>query len=162
MSFVHIRSDTLLAYPTASLNVDGTSRATEEPQVIKLHHPVLDITSNATVQHLFVSLDIATTPSAEPSAPTEEKASSSTTPAVRCFALAMDGSGRLEPVDNHPALASLNTECSIPVTDAEPYPDHNSLYPEIGLLSKDPSGPGSFNGQGEDQEEGDDSMLVEE
>ena len=162
MSLPHVRSDTLLAYPTAGLHVDGTSRTPESPQLIKLHYPVLDITSNATAPHLFVSLDVATTSSAEASASTEANASLSATSAIRCFALARDGSGRLESVDDHPALAALNAECSIPVTEAEPYPDHNSLYPEIGLLSKDPSGPGSFNGQGEDQEEGDDSMLAEE
>lgn len=161
--FSSVGSDALLAYPTAALHLDGTSGTPENPQLIKLHHPVLDITSNATTPYLFVSLDIATTSSAEESSgSTEESASSSTISAIRCYALAKDGSGRLEPVDDHPALAVLNAECSIPVNEAEPYPDHNSLYPEIGLLSKDPSGPGSSNGQGEEQEEGDDSMLAEE
>ena len=163
LSLPYIRSDTLLAYPTAALHIDGTSRTPENPQLIKLHHPVLDITSNATTPYLFVSLDTAATSSAEESSgSTEGNASSSTISAIRCYALAKDGSGRLESVDDHPALAALNTDCSIPVNEAEPYPDHNSLYPEIGLLSKDPSGPGSFNGQGEEQEEGDDSMLAEE
>lgn len=150
-----VGSNALLAYPTASLLPSRSGPA--QHQLLKLDHPILDITASITSSHLFVSLDTSIASSSSSSS------SSRTSAAIQSFALS--SSGQLEPA-SHPAVQTLLEQCSAQVTENDPYPNTLALYPDISLLSKDPSDMGATAAEGGDDtgdaQEGEDSVIAEE
>lgn len=63
-----------------------------------------------------------------------QKPASTDDTALRCFE--QDNDGALLPCA--PVALTIAAQCARSPTDGEPYPQASILYPEIGLLSKDP------------------------
>lgn len=118
-----VGSSALLTFSAASLTTSG--RSALQPQLIKFQHPVLHFATRPDSTTMFVSLDVNLPADAlERAKPVQ--------------AVALSSDGRVEIV-SHPALETLNVECSKEVTETEPYPSLLALYPDMALLSKDPA-----------------------
>jgi hypothetical protein len=118
-----VGSSALLAFPTKSVIELG--KAAPQSQLVKLQHPILDFAANESAPLVLVSLDV-TMP-----ADATEKGN-----AIQ--ALSVNAEGQLQ-ASSHSALEVLNAQCSKEVSDGEPYPSLLALYPDMALLSKDPS-----------------------
>lgn len=94
------------------------------PSILDLEYPILDIAGSPSSKLLWVSLDLQHGQKPAPSGDT----------ALRCFE--QHDSGLLFPCT--PTALHIAAQCARSTTDGEPYPQASILYPEIGLLSKDP------------------------
>lgn len=67
-------------------------------------------------------------------------------------------------VAEHASVATLNEVCSEAVSEESPFPNVKALYPDVALLSKDPSDRPDGNAGEDAEEEGgpDDSVNVKE
>lgn len=108
---------------------DGKS---EEPRLILLDTPVLDIAANAHASLLWVSKSIAEIDSASADAQFVQ-------------VMQVDASGKLV-LCEHSTGSTLNA-CALATSAETPYPNTMTLYPDIALLSKDPYGDRIGGGQ---------------
>lgn len=144
-----VGSSTLLVYQAKALlpDADGALLAQEKTQLLRFDHPILDITASEGSPLLWIALDCASGSAAE-------------SQSVLCYSLSSQD-GQLHPLSDQAGVEALNSTCSAEVSEQQPYPKTEALYPEIAMFSKDPAESRAAEG-GEGGEEAEEAVEEEE